>query len=126
MRETNSSPRRNSEVRAKYSRDRLAERIPPYNSLSLTVPNVDLLAVLYIELHESAYSKTEHRTHLEGKVFQYMRDTRLGFVSASGLNEEGDSGRGLTVVDCGDLDPGTVDDSGEAAREGRRSSCKHL
>lgn len=55
-----------------------------------------------------------------------MRDTRLGLVSTAGLNEEGDSGSGLAVVDGGDLDPGTVDDSSEAAREGRRSSCKHL
>lgn len=68
----------------------------------------------------------EHNTHLESKVFQRMRDTRFRLVSAASLDEEGDSGGGLTVVDGCYLDPGIVDDSGEAAREGRRSSCKHL
>lgn len=70
--------------------------------------------------------RMKHNTHLESKVFQRMRDTRFRLVSAAGLNEEGDSGGGLTVVDGCDLDPSIVYDGGEAAREGRRSSCKHL
>lgn len=70
--------------------------------------------------------RIEHNSHLESKVFQRMRDTRFRLVSAAGLNEEGDSGGGLTVVDGCDLDPGIFYDGGEAAREGRRSSCKHL
>lgn len=70
--------------------------------------------------------RTKNSTHLECKVFQCVRDTRLGFVSTAGLHKKSDSGGGLAIVDGGDLDPGTVDDSSEVACKGRRSSCKHL
>ena len=74
------------------------------------------------------------KTDLERVVFEGVRDTGLGLVPAAGLDEDGDSGRGLAVVGGGDLHPGGVDDgrkpagtTGDARRtaRGRRSGSEH-
>src|ERR1700683_2591511 len=43
---THSSPRKNSAVMARCSRDKLVDSTPPYNSLSRTVPSADRVEAL--------------------------------------------------------------------------------
>lgn len=87
---TYSSPRKNSAVNARCSRDELAESTPPYNSLSRTVPNAVLFAVLYTkELFDQSPDKiTASSSDLESKVFERMGNTRFALISTSSLDKE--------------------------------------
>ena len=113
--DTHSSPRKNSAVNARCSRERLEDNTPPYNSASRTVPSAERFAVLCDA--SAASHSVPLSTHLEGEVFEGMRDTSLGLKAAARLHEERDGGSRLADVDGGNLDASRVSDSGKRARD---------
>lgn len=76
---THSSPRRNSAVKARCSLVKLADKTPPYSSLSRTVPRADRFAVLYQIYKYLTNIPYQHFLTLKAKFFRALATP--GFVS---------------------------------------------
>ena len=127
-----SSPRKNSVVRARCSRDKLVESTPPYSSLSRTVPSADRVEVLCMST-TFQYKSKNHKlgvSDLERKVLKRMSYTRFILESTACFYEKCDRRSWLAIVHSSNFDPGSVYNCSKAACytgriAGRRPSCQH-
>jgi hypothetical protein len=104
-----SSPLRNSAVRNKCSRERVADKTPPNNSVSLTVFNADPCSVVY-QISSTPTVLQKISAHLESKRLQNVSSTRFRLVSTSSLDNNSNARCSSwgTRFDTGDLDSGSV------------------
>lgn len=84
---TYSSPRRNSAVRERCSRDKLEERTPPSNSVSRMVLRVDRLSVLYYHSPQLEKERKKTPSHVGTRIPEHtLKAYPLSACATPGLD----------------------------------------